>query len=345
MDLLTKRFVISPEQARDLREANLLVEESHRVRPRYFDGKFLAARDLTRDQAYVLARQAAYARALGPGVVEGLQVRAGAVASDLEVDGGFGYTPAGELVSLRGGVRVSLAQLFRLQTLAVQLQQLKLPRPPLRNRTGLFVLGLRALEFEANPVAAYPTRLDGPRQVEEGDIVEASALTLSFVSDAAPERMDRLRGELARDAFVARQLPPLPAEVLPLALVAIAGDMVRWVDTHLVRRVAGQAQADTLGFGFAPRLLREAHLAQYRTWRSTAPSSPNSASAACRRGPAPRPGSARCRRPGRCRPAPSTRPTSARAGSRPASMPSSRWCPRTRSPRWSRNRWSCRRWT
>ena len=264
MDLLTKRFVISPEQARDLREANLLVEESHRVRPRYFDGKFLAARDLTRDQAYVLARQAAYARALGPGVVEGLQVRAGAVASDLEVDGGFGYTPAGELVSLRGGVRVSLAQLFRLQTLAVQLQQLKLPRPPLRNRTGLFVLGLRALEFEANPVAAYPTRLDGPRQVEEGDIVEASALTLSFVSDAAPERMDRLRGELARDAFVARQLPPLPAEVLPLALVAIAGDMVRWVDTHLVRRVAGQAQADTLGFGFAPRLLREAHLAQYR---------------------------------------------------------------------------------
>lgn len=263
MDLGSKRFVIDPAHARELREANLLVEESHRVRPRWFDGKFLAARDLTREQAYFLARQAGYARALGTGVVEGLTVRAGAVATDLEVEAGFGYTPAGELVSLRGGVRVSLAQLFSLQTLAAQLQQLRLARPPLRNRTGLFVLGLRALEFEANPVAAYPSQLDGARQVEPGDIVEASALTLSFVSDAAPEHMDRLRGELARDAFVARQLPPLPAEVLPLALVAIAGDIVRWVDTHLVRRLAGQAQADVLGFGFAPRPLREAHLAQY----------------------------------------------------------------------------------
>ena len=30
-----------------MRDARLLVDESHRVRPRYFDGKFLAARDLT----------------------------------------------------------------------------------------------------------------------------------------------------------------------------------------------------------------------------------------------------------------------------------------------------------
>ena len=71
------------------------------------------------------------------------------------------------------------------------------------------------------------------------------------------------RGRLARDAFVAQSLPPLPAEMLPLAVVAVAGDAVRWVDVHLVRRAAGQAHADVLGFGFAPRLLREAHLAQY----------------------------------------------------------------------------------
>ena len=67
----TNRTFISLESALRLREANLLVEESHRVRPRYFDGKFLAARDLTRDQAYFLARQSGFARALGSGVVEG----------------------------------------------------------------------------------------------------------------------------------------------------------------------------------------------------------------------------------------------------------------------------------
>jgi len=56
----------------------------------------------------------------------------------------------------------------------------------------------------------------------------------------------------------------LPPEVLPLAVVALVGDSVRWIDLHLVRRQAGQAHADVLGYGFAPRLLREAHLAQYR---------------------------------------------------------------------------------
>jgi len=263
MTLTSNRTFISLESALQLREANLLVEESHRVRPRYFDGKFLAARDLTRDQAYFLARQSGFARALGSGVVEGLQVRAGTVASDLEVSPGFGYTSAGELVSLSRTVRVSLAQLFRLQTLAAQLGTLRRIGPPLRNRTGVFVLGLRALEFSANPVAAYPTSLDGPRHVEEGDIVEASALTLTHWVDAPPEGLDVQRGSLARDAFVTQSLPDLPAEMLPLAIIAIAGDDIRWVDMHLVRRAAGQAHSDVLGFGFAPRLQREAHLAQY----------------------------------------------------------------------------------
>ena len=104
----TQRSVVSIETAQALRQANLLVEESHRVRPRYFDGKFLAARDLTRDQAYFLARQAGFARALGPGVVEGLLVTPGTVATELQVSAGFGYTAAGELVTLTGPVTAVL---------------------------------------------------------------------------------------------------------------------------------------------------------------------------------------------------------------------------------------------
>lgn len=259
----TQRTVIDVETARTLREANLLVEESHRVRPRWFDGKFLAARDLTREQAYFLARQAGFARGLGAGVVEGLAVSAGSVGTDLRVGAGFGITSAGELVALTGDVRVSLAQLFTLQTLAQQLGTARRPAPPLRNRSGVFVLGLRPLEFAANPVAAYPTSLDAQRVVEAGDIVEASALTLHHLRDAPADRMQSLRGDLAREVFVQQAGPALPAEVLPIAVLALAGDQVLWIDTHLVRRSAGQAHADVLGFGFAPRLLREAHLAQY----------------------------------------------------------------------------------
>jgi hypothetical protein len=261
-DTLRRRLQVAEVDA--LRTRNLLVDESHRRRPRYFDGRFLAARDLTRDQAYFLARQAAYARALGPGVVEGLEVARGTAADTLRVTAGFGYTQAGEIVSLARQVEVSLADMPALQLVNARLRLDLLKRPPLRNRTGVFVLGLRPLEFTANPIAAYPSGLDRERTVEAGDVVEAAALALYPLADAAPGTADTVRSQLARAAFVDRNLPAIPPEILPLAVVALTGDNVRWIDVHLVRRQAGQAHSDVLGFGFAPRLLREAHLAHYR---------------------------------------------------------------------------------
>jgi hypothetical protein len=263
-DLDTLRRRIAGELVRDLRERNLLIEESHRRRPRYFDGRFLAARDLTRDQAYFLARQAAYARAVGPGVVEGLEVSVGTSPDRIRVTRGFGYTSAGELVSLQSTLEVSLANLPALQLLAARLQLDRRRLPPLRNRAGVFVLGLRPLEFTANPVAAYPSGLEAERQVENGDVVEAAALTLAPLAEAAPRTIDALRARMAKRVFVEQVPLDVPAELLPLAVIALAGDNARWIDTALVRTAAGQPHADVLGFGFAPRQLREMHLAQYR---------------------------------------------------------------------------------
>lgn len=264
IDFTTLRQRILPEDVEPLRTRSLLVEESHRRRPRYFDGRFLAARDLTRDQAYFLSRQAAYARALGPGVVDGLEVQRGARADELRVSPGLGYTPGGELVSLARPLTVSLADLPQLQTLNTRLRQDRFAKPPLRNRTGTFALVLRPLEFTANPIGAYPSGLRQERTVEAGDIVEASALELVPLNEGNPARLDATRALLARILFVDGGNLQLPPEVLPLAVVALVGDSVRWIDLHLVRRQAGQAHADVLGYGFAPRLLREAHLAQYR---------------------------------------------------------------------------------
>ncbi len=57
-----------------------LVVESQRTRPYWFDGRFLAARDLQREQDYFLQRQADLGQAAGFGVLHGLQV--GTPASD-----------------------------------------------------------------------------------------------------------------------------------------------------------------------------------------------------------------------------------------------------------------------
>ena len=109
--------------------AGQIVFEPQRSRPRYFDGRFLAARDLTREQTYFLERQALLGRALGSGVVAGLEVRRGDAAdaaalgrtsstADLLVIGaGQGITPGGELVGFDEDQPIALAEVAESERL------------------------------------------------------------------------------------------------------------------------------------------------------------------------------------------------------------------------------------
>ena len=63
------REFIERNDANALLDTGSLVLDERRKRPRYFDGRFLAARDLTREQTYFLTRQADLGRAGGSGVV------------------------------------------------------------------------------------------------------------------------------------------------------------------------------------------------------------------------------------------------------------------------------------
>ena len=102
---------IAAQDLAALRSAGVLVEDPRRERPRYFDGRFLAARDLIRDQQYFLTREADLGQAAGSGVALGLFVRQGTEAQSLAISPGHGVTPAGELVLLPRQVVVSLANI------------------------------------------------------------------------------------------------------------------------------------------------------------------------------------------------------------------------------------------
>src|SRR4051794_3529263 len=83
--------------------AGTVVLDSRLTRPLWFDGRFLAARDLAREQNYFLQRQADLGRAAGFGVVYGLRIDTAPVGQapdgeTLIVRAGHGITPAGELV-------------------------------------------------------------------------------------------------------------------------------------------------------------------------------------------------------------------------------------------------------
>lgn len=257
---------IDPTEAPTLRSRGVLVEDPRRERPRYFDGRFLAARDLIRDQQYFLTREADLGRAAGSGVAHGLDVSPGADPHTLRIGAGQGITGAGELVLLPRELTLRLADLPQAEQLSARFGLSRLPAAPLRSRTGLFVLGLRPVEFTANPIGAYPTSLTGARTVEDGDVVEATAVVLiPWQDDGAADALEARRGTAARSIFTQPSAPGWSANVLPIAMLALQSNTLVWIDEPMVRRELGADRGDLPGLGLAPRGLRVAHLMQYQS--------------------------------------------------------------------------------
>ncbi|MDD3530786.1 MAG: hypothetical protein PHS77_13025, partial [Gallionellaceae bacterium] len=214
------RATIKPDEAKTLRQAGVLVDDPRRDRPRYFDGRFLAARDLIRDQQYFLTREADLGRAAGSGVAQGLFVAPGATPQAIRIDRGHGITPAGELVLLPRHLDLNLADIPLAEQYSARFGLSRLPAPPMRSRTGLFVLALRPVEFTANPVGAYPTSLTGPRTVEDGDVIEATAVVLvPWSDDGAADDLEARRGRAARAVFGEGKADGVSANVLPIAML------------------------------------------------------------------------------------------------------------------------------
>jgi hypothetical protein len=250
-------------EVRALEQAGTLVVDARRARSSYFDGRFLAARDLIREQTYFLSRQADLSRAGGAGVIRGLEVRA-AGARGLVIGAGHGITFAGELVALDAPLTIDLADVSELQQLDASFGLAPVPTTPPEARSGLYLLALRPVEFVTRPLVKYPTTVDGRRSSEPGDIVEGVALTLIPYREAIPERDPwKQRARVARTMFFEQAARGIPAETLPLAMLALERGLLRWLDPPLARRELHAERGGVVGFGLVPRALREAHLVQY----------------------------------------------------------------------------------
>lgn len=242
-----------------------LILDGLRRRPRWFDGRFLTGADLTRDQDYTRQRQADIARAGGTGVVEGLEVAASGDArgAALIIAPGHGLTPSGEPVIVERHREIALLDLFESRRLNAVLGLRLEPRAPLGRRTGLFILGLRPVEFTANAIGAYPAEIAGVRHSEDGDVVEATAVTLTPWRDGEVGGLDEARREAARDIFLGTA-KGFPQQVLPLAMVALDRGALRWIDVALVRRETGADTPLQVSLGARARALAEAFAVQHR---------------------------------------------------------------------------------
>lgn len=257
------RELIQADEAAVLKASGALIIDERRTRTRYFDGRFLAAKDEIRDQNYFLTRLSDLGRAGGTGVVSGLLV-AQTSPTTITIAAGQGVTPAGETVMVPADQPVALVDIAAAEQLDVVFGLSRIPTDLARNRSGLFIVGLRPVEYTANPVASYPTTINGPRTVQDGDIIEAAAIVLvPYVEQGAQGSADTRQARVARSIFVDGGALGTPENVLPLAMIAMDRGVVQWVDSYMVRREIGTELGNGLGFGFSPRAVREAYLQQY----------------------------------------------------------------------------------
>lgn len=264
--IASDRSVLAREDLEDQVEQGPLILDGLRRRPRYFDGRFLTGADLTRDQDYVRQRQADMARAGGVGVITGLHVRNRTLTQGqtLSISPGVGLTPSGDVVMLSTRRDVPLLDLPTTRQLDAALGLAEEPRVPLGKRTGLFILALRPVEFTANPIAAYPRSISGRRTVEDGDIIEASAITLiPFPDMGGAANVSEARRKVARAIFAGHGAA-MPQDALPLCMIGLDRGTVRWIDTAMVRRETGSESGVHAMFASRPRAIAEAFVLQHR---------------------------------------------------------------------------------
>jgi hypothetical protein len=251
-----------------------LVIDSQRTRPYWFDGRFLAARDLLREQDYFLQRQADLGQAAGFSVIHGLNVDTPAAndtsasADTVIIRAGLGLTPAGEMVLLPSDITIDLSDLPDEQNLDAQFNLSSAPNTPARTRSGPYVLALRPVEFTANPIASYPTSIQGTRTTHDGNIVEATAISLVPYpgpinwTGGSSQDAAQLRAALARQIFLNANPSQLSDALLPLAMIYLQRGVIVWVDPYLVRRDSGPEYSG-LRLGLADPATQQAFLMQY----------------------------------------------------------------------------------
>jgi hypothetical protein len=162
-----------------------LVIDSQRSRPYWFDGRFLAARDLQREQDYFLQRQADLGQAAGFSVIHGLRVDtppANSPSSNGDtviVRAGQGLTPAGELVLLPNDITIDLGDLPDEQNLDVQVQRGFDPQHPgTQSQRSVRSRASASRVHSQSHRRLIPTSIQGTRTTHDGDIVEATAIAL-----------------------------------------------------------------------------------------------------------------------------------------------------------------------
>ncbi len=256
-----RRPKIAPEA---LPSDTILVDQT-RTRTSWFEGMFVTAAHFNRDQSHTIARQTDLGLAIGAGVVEGLEVtQPGDDPTAINVSAGLGISASGESTVLHVDLRIALADIALQKSLSREAGLIETLQLNTESRSGSFVLCATPVEFTSNPEGSYASGSNGHRQLRDSLVNEATLFTLiPFNLSLNDKNTVVQRATAARRIFLEKTMADIPPSSLPLAMMELDGNTLRWLDMHLVRRQAGSNRADSYGLGYVDSSNRAAHAVQY----------------------------------------------------------------------------------
>ncbi len=240
-----------------------VIFDGRRSRTAWFEGQHVTADHFNRDQSYHLTRQADLGRAIGQGVAEGLEISSDA-ATALTITAGLGLAPSGEVIQLGQDLTLDLADIPTQRRLNAALKSRKAITPAPETRSGLYILSASVVEYSSNPTASYPVSATATRSLHDSLITEGMLFSLTPEPMSSSNADDlEWRADAAWRIFVEGRTPEVPTQALPLAMVALEGNKVLWVDGPMVRRSLQAFTTGHAGVSAETMARRWAHFLQF----------------------------------------------------------------------------------
>lgn len=208
------------------------------TRTNYFDGRLLTAEDLNRDQTYLDGRLREMGRAVGDGVVRGLDLMLDPLQATITVTPGLAVNAAGRVLELERNLSVSLSDQAAIGALNNGRYR--------HLRRGLYAVVLSYAEVGTGVAEVFPTDLGARRSTSYDTISEGVELGLVALADPlAQGTAITVRAALAR-TLVGRPGGFVPEQCVALGVLAVADDQPQWIDAQLLRHPPRTASSEAL---------------------------------------------------------------------------------------------------
>lgn len=223
----------SPSTFVNLQDAKKIGSLDPRLsRTDYFDGRLLTATDLIRDQTYVDERVLEVGRALGAGVVQGLEVALSEDKRYLKINPGLAICESGRVleVTIEKPLEIDLYD----RALLINLNKGRYRR---FNR-GLYAVTLQYVEMGSDSAESYPADPIDKNEFQYDSFVEGAEVTLTPLNYPLPSDNELVSRSALAQHFLRNpgQVNEISDQAISLGVLAINNDRPQWLDTYLLRR-------------------------------------------------------------------------------------------------------------